>query len=40
MYSTSTNHDAYNNKRRCFSSMRNKPLSPYNPLAHRSRLQD
>ncbi|CAD8055562.1 unnamed protein product [Paramecium primaurelia] len=40
MYSTSTNHDAYNNKKRCFSSMRNKPLSPYNPLAHRSRLAD
>lgn len=40
MYSTSTNHDAYNNKRRCFSSMRNKPLSAYDPLAHRSRLTD
>lgn len=40
MYSTSTNHDAYNNKRRCFSSMRNKPLSPYDPNAHRSRLAD
>lgn len=40
MYCTSTTHDTYNNKKRCFSSMRNKPLEPYNPTAYRSRLSD
>lgn len=38
MYTTSTAQDNYSQPRVCHSSMRNKPLSPYNPNAQRSRL--